>query len=86
MIGEDGRAYRTSQATVWGWRRMFQNNFASRMQWTLTSNFSEAGHPPVIRVNGQAGPEAMIAEAEYNQTMAFDASETYNPDYLDDNR
>lgn len=85
VVGQDGLSYRTNQATVWRWRREFQNDFASRMQWTLTSNFSETGHPPVIRVNGQAGPKAMIIEAEYNKTIAFDASKTYDPDYPGDN-
>ncbi|CAG8961192.1 hypothetical protein HYFRA_00013247 [Hymenoscyphus fraxineus] len=85
VIGEDGKSYRTNHATVWRWRRTFQNDFVTRMQWTLTSDFSNATHPAVVRVNGHLGPEPLIVPAGYNQCFAFDASETYDPDHPEDN-
>ncbi|KAH6673425.1 hypothetical protein B0J14DRAFT_638456 [Halenospora varia] len=83
VVGQDNKTYRTNQATVWRWREAFQSDFASRMQWTLSSNFSQAAHPPVLNVNGQSGPEAMLIQAKYNQTFEFDASGTYDPDHSD---
>ncbi|CAG8973519.1 hypothetical protein HYALB_00002844 [Hymenoscyphus albidus] len=85
VIGEDGKSYKTNHATVWRWRRTFQNDFVTRMQWTLTSNFSNATHPAVVRVNGHLGPEPLVVPAGYNQSFVFDASETYDPDHPEDN-
>ncbi|KAG9232397.1 hypothetical protein BJ875DRAFT_380791 [Amylocarpus encephaloides] len=85
VVGHDGKTYHNNQATVWRWRETFQDDFASRMQWTLTSNFSQAGHPPVLNVNGKTGPEIMFIETKYNQTFEFDASATYDPDHPESN-
>jgi len=29
-----------------------QNDFAARMKWSVTSNYRDANHPPVVRING----------------------------------
>lgn len=80
VTGQDGRTYRSNQATIWRWRDAFQNDFAARIQWTLTSNTSAANHHPVISVNGSQGSEPITIEAEAGSTLTFDASETYDPD------
>jgi Protein of unknown function (DUF1593) len=36
----------SDHATIWRWRRAFQNDFAARMDWTIKP-FKEANHPPV---------------------------------------
>ncbi|KAI2462934.1 DUF1593-domain-containing protein [Annulohypoxylon bovei var. microspora] len=85
VIGIDGNTYQTNQATIWRWRAAYQDDFAARMRWTLTSNFSAVGHPPVLNINGQQGPDPVIVKAKSNETYTFDAGLTYDPDYPSDN-
>ncbi|KAL9487803.1 hypothetical protein ACSS6W_000080 [Trichoderma asperelloides] len=80
VTGQDGRTYRSNQATIWRWRDAFQNDFAARIQWSLTSDITAANHHPVITVNGSQGSEPIMIEAEAGSTLSFDASETYDPD------
>ncbi|KAH7033171.1 uncharacterized protein B0I36DRAFT_240680 [Microdochium trichocladiopsis] len=49
--GADGRLYTSNHATVWRWRDAFQNDFAARMQWTLSPDRSKANHHPVISIS-----------------------------------
>ncbi|KAI5459682.1 cellulose-binding protein [Mariannaea sp. PMI_226] len=80
VIGADGRTYRSNQATIWRWRDAYQNDFAARIQWTMTSDLSKANHHPVISVNGSQGTEPVSIEAEAGSVLTFDARETYDPD------
>ncbi|UKZ76839.1 hypothetical protein TrVFT333_004554 [Trichoderma virens FT-333] len=80
VTGLDGRIYRSNQATIWRWRDAFQNDFAARIQWSLTSDLEAVNHHPVISVNGFQGPDPITIEAEAGSTLTFDASETYDPD------
>ena len=43
VVGADGRTYTSDQATIWRWRRAFQNDFAARMDWTIQGR--EGGEP-----------------------------------------
>jgi hypothetical protein len=61
VIGVDGTLYATPQASVWRWRSAQQNDFAARMLWTFQPNFSDAGRPPVLNVNGRQGPSPFVA-------------------------
>lgn len=46
VLGHDGRWHTTNHATIWRWRAHYQNDFAARMDWTI-SDYDEANHPPV---------------------------------------
>ncbi|KAL3457584.1 hypothetical protein BJX64DRAFT_15835 [Aspergillus heterothallicus] len=60
VVGVDGRKFRSNRATIWRWWNTFQEDFAARMQWTLTSDFSKVNHHPVISINKEApGTEPM---------------------------
>jgi hypothetical protein len=48
--GADGRWHTDNWCTIWRWRRAFQNDFSSRMDWTVTPRFEDANHPPVPRL------------------------------------
>ncbi|KAI1472629.1 DUF1593-domain-containing protein [Daldinia caldariorum] len=85
VVGLDGQQYSTSQASIWRWRTAYQDDFAARMQWTLTPNFTQVGHPPVLNINGQEGPDPLIVKAKGNETYTFDASLTVDTDNLTDN-
>ncbi|KDN71347.1 hypothetical protein CSUB01_04616 [Colletotrichum sublineola] len=80
VIGADGKLHRSSQATIWRWRNAFQNDFAARMQWTLTSDFGKVNHQPVASVNGDFGLTPINVEADAGGVVSFDASESYDPD------
>ncbi len=45
------KQYHTSNhATIWRWREAYQNDFAARIDWSNTSEYGEANHPPVARL------------------------------------
>ncbi|KAI9159103.1 cellulose-binding protein [Paramyrothecium foliicola] len=56
------------------------NDFAARMQWTLSPDSASVNHHPVIVLNGTPGIEPLMIEAEAGTTIELDASETYDPD------
>lgn len=81
VVGKNGNIVSSNKATIWRWRNAFQNDFAARMQWTLTSDRSKANHPPVVVVNeSDSGPEPLLLEAEAGSEIILDASKSYDPD------
>lgn len=80
VIGFDGNRHKSNRATVWRWRNAFQSDFAARMQWTMTSEFSKANHAPVIIVNEYIGLEPFFLDVPAGTTITFDASKSYDPD------
>lgn len=79
--GKDGKIYASNHATIWRWRDAFQNDFAARMRWTLSTDFSAANHAPVAIVNdSSAGPEPVFLTAEAGSDIILDASKSYDPD------
>jgi len=80
VIGKDGRKHSTNKATIWRWRNAFQDDFAARIQWTLTPDFRKTNHHPVINVNGDVGSRPISIEADAGSTIILDASESYDPD------
>jgi len=50
VMGTDGRWHTDNWCTVWRWRREFQNDFSSRMDWTVTPRYDDANHPPVPKL------------------------------------
>lgn len=48
--GADGRWHTDNWCTIWRWRTAFQNDFSSRMDWTITPRFEDANHPPAPRL------------------------------------
>ncbi|CRK26750.1 hypothetical protein BN1708_014679 [Verticillium longisporum] len=80
VVGADGKTYTSDQATIWRWRDMFQNDFASRIQWSLNPDFKAANHHPVLCVNDSWGHEALELEIEAGEDIVFDASSSHDPD------
>lgn len=57
------KQYHTSNhATIWRWREAYQNDFAARIDWSTTSDYSKANHPPVVKLGH--GTEIMIKSGE----------------------
>lgn len=61
-------------------RSAFQYDFAARMQWTLSPEYTTERHPPIIDINGHSGLEPLIMHVKSNQTLIFDASGTVDAD------
>lgn len=81
VVGSNGKLFRSNHATIWRWRKAFQDDFAARIQWTLHDDISKANHAPVVIVNKSApGPEPVFLEAEAGTSIDLDASESYDPD------
>lgn len=80
VVGLDGNKHKSNRATVWRWRNAFQTDFAARMQWTLTSDFSKVNHQPVVEVDGNKGLAPIYIDVEAGTTATFDASKSYDPD------
>ena len=58
VLGHDGRWHTSNHATIWRWRKAFQNDFAARMDWT-TKPYADTNHPPVVKL---AIPAAITAK------------------------
>jgi hypothetical protein len=79
VIGVDGRAHVSDQATIWRWRKAFQDDFAARMDWTV-EDFAHANHAPELVVNGQGGTAPIEIMASVGQTITLDAKGSHDPD------
>jgi hypothetical protein len=80
VVGKDGKLYQSNHATIWRWRDAYQNDFAARIQWTLSSSLSSANHHPIITLNGSSGTSPIYISAEAGTTVTLDATGTYDPD------
>jgi hypothetical protein len=79
VIGMDGQAHVSDQATIWRWREAFQHDFAARMDWTIKP-FAGANHNPVVSVNGNAGTAPIFIDAPVGQPLTLDARGSRDPD------
>ncbi|KAM0323346.1 hypothetical protein ACHAQA_008939 [Verticillium albo-atrum] len=80
VVGQDGKTYNSNKATIWRWRAAFQEDFAARMQWTLSPDFAKANHHPVISIDGDISLAPLRLEAAAGNTITLDASSSYDPD------
>jgi hypothetical protein len=78
--GTDGNMYMTAQATIWRWRWAFQNDFASRMLWTVTPEFKSANHAPLVRLNGSDGMAPVEIDGCPGNAIKLSASGSSDPD------
>lgn len=74
-LKSDTASFHDNKVTIWRWRDDFQNDFAARIKWTMTSSFEEANHPPVPAV-GHADERTVKSGADF----FLDASGTSDPD------
>ena len=80
VIGINNETYLTSYGTIWRWRREYQFDFASRMQWSLGKSYEETNHAPVAIINGSCGPAILELSFRVNETIVLDASDSWDPD------
>ncbi|ETS87833.1 hypothetical protein PFICI_01661 [Pestalotiopsis fici W106-1] len=89
VFDTDGNYAFNNYATIWRWRAAFQEDFAARMQWSNSSDFSQVSHPPFINVNGSEGPETMWIRVPSNisssNEIILDATKTIDTDNTSSN-
>ncbi|KAM0328878.1 hypothetical protein ACHAQA_005294 [Verticillium albo-atrum] len=79
--GVDGALYTNQKSTIYRWRDHYQNDLASRIQWSVNSDFWKVNHPPVPILNGTTGPEALNLTAAPGEAFVLDAGSSYDPDH-----
>ena len=73
-LADEIKSPKSIQATIWRWRKEFQNDFAARMDWCVMP-YAEANHPPVPRLGH---PEALTVKS--GETFVLSAAGTTDPD------
>ncbi|WP_338358401.1 DUF1593 domain-containing protein [Yeosuana marina] len=65
--------------TIARWREAYQNDFAARMQWCVSS-FEKANHNPAVSIDGDSSKKSIIKKVKPGNTITIDASESSDPD------
>jgi hypothetical protein len=76
----DGRIFHNEYCTVFRWREAYQNDFAARMDWSVTSEFSGANHNPTAILNRDSSRNAVMIQSKPGDTIGLSAEGTRDPD------
>ncbi|TWT94824.1 hypothetical protein Pla108_36750 [Botrimarina colliarenosi] len=88
-VKEEERAYdpymmssNTSEGSeaIKRWSNGYDNDFAARMDWSVTGDYSEANHHPVAVVNGDATRRIIKASAASGSSVSLQAEGSSDPD------
>lgn len=74
VLGIDGSWHTSNKATIWRWRRAYQNDFAARMDWTIKP-YAAANHPPAVQL---AHPDRLTAKPR--ERVSLSAAGSSDPD------
>jgi hypothetical protein len=67
-------------AAIKKWEHQIWNNFAARMLWTTTDDYSAVNHHPVAVVDGDSSLKCIYKRAKAGNALIFDATESKDPD------
>ena len=67
-------------AALFRWREEFQNDFAARMDWSITSEYEKANHNPIAAFAGQAGSDVIYLTVKQQEKVPLSAAGTRDPD------
>lgn len=62
------------------WSNGYNNDFQARMDWSVTSSYSEANHHPVAVVNGDETRKILHINADAGSAMKLNANGSDDPD------
>lgn len=62
------------------WQEQIFNNFAARMLWSTTDDYSQVNHHPIASVNGNNTLGCINKRAKVGDCLVFDASKSNDPD------
>jgi hypothetical protein len=74
-----GAEYNDVYCPLFRWREEYQNDFLSRLRWTILP-YSEANHNPVIVIDGDITKALIHKNIEGGQSFSADASGSFDPD------
>ncbi len=69
---------RSRLATIYRWRRAYQNDFEARMDWCIQSP-EETNRAPSVICNGQTGTSVLRIDAKPNETVNMSAEGSNDP-------
>ncbi len=67
-------------AAIKRWSKAYDNDFAARMDWSITGKYSQANHHPVAVVNGDTSRQVLEVSAAAGSTMELSAAGSSDPD------
>lgn len=62
------------------WSTAYDNDFAARMDWSITGKYSDANHHPVAVVNGDTSRRVLQVTAAPGSTLDLNAAGSSDPD------
>ena len=62
------------------WSKGYDNDFAARMDWSITSKYSDANHHPVAVVNGDTSRRVLEVSASPGSSVTLSADGSSDPD------
>lgn len=62
------------------WKNSIENDFEARMDWSITSNYSEANHHPVAVLNGDTSKQVLEMSASAGSHVNLSAEGSSDPD------
>ncbi|EMI25836.1 protein containing DUF1593 [Rhodopirellula europaea SH398] len=91
MSGVKGEERKFDPYEMWGntsdgtgaikrWSKGYNNDFAARMDWSITSKFSEANHHPVAILNGDTTRDVLELSVASGESVSLSAAGTDDPD------
>lgn len=80
VIGIDNKTHTTNQATIWRWRRAYQEEMTARVQWSVHPDYKAGSHPPVVVVNGSCGSQPLTLGVSAEEVVTLDGRGTWDPD------
>lgn len=62
------------------WKNAIYNDFAARMKWTVSSDYTKANHHPHIVLNGDSTKNMIEMSVRAGSSLILDARNTFDPD------
>jgi hypothetical protein len=62
------------------WSKAYDNDFQARMDWSITSKYSDANHHPVAVVNGDTSKRVLEVSATTGSSITLSAAGSSDPD------
>jgi hypothetical protein len=62
------------------WSEAYNNDFAARMDWSITNHYDEANHHPIAVVNGDKSRRVLEISADPGSSVSLSAAGSSDPD------
>jgi uncharacterized repeat protein (TIGR02543 family) len=85
MKGEDKQydpynMYNEASESISRWKDAIQNDFEARMDWSVSSSYSDANHHPIAVLNGNTGRGVLELSAAAESSVELSAAGSSDPD------